>query len=117
MDPRGAIYDSGRLRRRADATQKTWWVQAESLLSALFMHRRSGKEQYARLFNGLLEWIHDKQIDWEHGEWHRTIDPRGRPCGMKADQWKSAYHNGRAILQCLDLLEPITSQPISPNHR
>jgi mannobiose 2-epimerase len=54
-----------------------------------------------------LEWIKKYQIDWEYGEWFEKIDKRDRPSGNKAGQWKTPYHNGRAIIECIQLLTHI----------
>ena len=58
----------------------------------------------AQRYLGTLDWIVDRQADWRHGEWHSEIAPNGRPLGEKASGWKTPYHNGRAMLQCLDML-------------
>ena len=44
------------------------------------------------------------QVDWEYGDWHARVSATGKPSGDKAGVWKSPYHNGRAMLQCLRLL-------------
>ena len=46
-----------------------------------------------------------KEMDWENGEWHANITPDGRPQGSKASQWKAGYHNGRAMIECLEIMK------------
>ena len=44
------------------------------------------------------------QADWAHGDWHHWVDDRGQGTGDKSDEWKDPYHQGRALLECLELL-------------
>jgi mannose/cellobiose epimerase-like protein (N-acyl-D-glucosamine 2-epimerase family) len=102
----GGMYFGGPLNGPADCREKVWWVQAESLVAGLTLFQVTGDPQYARFYLGLLEWITTRQADWQGGDWHAIIWPSGAITGDKADRWKTPYHNGRAMLQCIDLLEP-----------
>jgi mannobiose 2-epimerase len=99
----GGFYASGPLNAPADRREKVWWVQAEGLVAALQMYRLTGETVYWNCFLQTLDWIVKHQVDWEHGDWHERVAPDGTPTGMKAGPWKSAYHNGRAMLECLKL--------------
>jgi len=99
----GGFYDSGPFREDADRRGKTWWVQAEGLASALHMYRLTGEEQYYTVFEKTLDWIVRRQADWENGDWHEYVGER--PPSAKAGPWKSPYHDGRAVLECLELLD------------
>ncbi|MDH4232121.1 MAG: AGE family epimerase/isomerase [Nitrospirota bacterium] len=113
---RGGFYRSGHINFPADRREKIWWIQAECLLGALMLYRLSPRPVYWACFSKTLDWINNYQVDWVHGEWHAQIDKRGTPAGDKAGEWKCAYHNGRAVLQCLEILESIPedrSQPAS----
>jgi len=81
-----------------------WWVQAECLLSALLMFRRTGDERYRGAFELTLGWIAELQADDAGGDWHATVDRNGVPSGDKSGPWKDPYHQGRAVLDCLELL-------------
>ena len=100
----GGFYDSGPLNTQADRRDKIWWVEAEGLVAALQMYRLSGEEIYWNCFARTLEWIVDHQADWQHGDWFASVSPNGKVSGVKAGPWKTPYHNGRAMLRCLDLL-------------
>ena len=102
----GGFYDSGPFYAPADRREKIWWVQAEGLIAALQMYRLSGQEVYWNCFSRTLHWIVHQQADWARGDWYERIDGDGKAAGVKAGPWKSPYHNGRAMLQCLDLLPP-----------
>jgi mannose/cellobiose epimerase-like protein (N-acyl-D-glucosamine 2-epimerase family) len=102
-DEHGGFYDSGPFRQNADQRGKTWWVQAEGIASSLHMYRLTGDAQYYAVFERTLDWIMKEQADWEHGDWHEYVG--ARPAGPKAGPWKSPYHDGRAVLECLELLD------------
>jgi mannobiose 2-epimerase len=100
----GGFYDSGPLNKQADRREKIWWVQAECLISALRMFHLTREEVYRNCFLRTLGWIVNGQVDWEHGEWHERVSRDGKISGVKSGPWKGPYHNGRAMLQCLELL-------------
>lgn len=101
----GGFYDSGPFNQSADRRSKTWWVQAEALVAALAMYQQTKEELYSNCFIKTLEWINQHQIDWKTGDWFEVIYEDGRPGGVKAGTWKSPYHNGRAMLECLRRLK------------
>lgn len=101
----GGVYASGPINRPARDRAKVWWVQAESLLGSLHLYVRTGEAIYAKCFLEILDWIVTRQVDWQHGEWHAVVEKDGRITGDKTGPWKSPYHNTRAMLDCLDLLE------------
>ena len=58
-------------------------------------------------FSQTLDWVVEHHVDWEHGEWHRDLLENGMVSGDKANIWKGPYHNGRAMMICLDLLSSL----------
>jgi hypothetical protein len=42
---------------------------------------------------------------WECGEWHAEIAADGTPRRDKADAWKGPYHNGRALIEAIEILD------------
>ena len=102
----GGFYDSGQFHAAADKRDKVWWVQAEAIVSALYMHRLTGDEKYMPVFEKTLGFIEENLVDWDSGEWHWAVNDRGRPSGDKANAWKAGYHNGRAMIECLGMLKP-----------
>jgi mannobiose 2-epimerase len=79
-------------------------VQAEGLIAALQMYCLTEEKTYWTCFSRTLDWIVNHQADWEHGDWHAAITEEWKISGVKAGPWKSPYHNGRAMLECLELL-------------
>lgn len=100
---RGGFYSDGRPGRRASAREKQWWVQAEALVGSLVMAQR-GDERCREAFEATLGWVDRVQADRVNGDWHAVIDRRGRASGDKSGQWKGPYHQGRAVLVCLEAL-------------
>jgi len=107
LDPRqGGVYFRGPLAGPAHARDKVWWVQAEALVGFLAMYRLTGNAAYGRHYLSVFEWIERHHVDWQHGDWHAVV-PRSRSLDNgKAGVWKSPYHNGRAVIRCLELLQP-----------
>jgi mannobiose 2-epimerase len=101
----GGFYRRGAFHRRANERTKVWWVQAEALIASLWMYEFTGQPLYWDTFLGTLDFIEKYQVDWENGEWHANVDPDGSVHGDKADIQKAAYHNGRAMIECLEALE------------
>jgi mannose/cellobiose epimerase-like protein (N-acyl-D-glucosamine 2-epimerase family) len=91
-------------------------VQAEALVCALHLYRLTRKEAYFHCFRATLDWIDSQQADWQVGEWHRRVETNGTVSGSKtADTpgaWKTPYHNGRAIIRCLELLPDQVRDPL-----
>ncbi len=104
-DENGGVWDSGPINEPADRLHKVWWVQAEALVSMMYMYRLTGERLYGEYFDKQLDWIDRHQVDWKNGDWFNTIPVDGKPIGNKADIWKSAYHNGRAMIEVLAALK------------
>jgi mannobiose 2-epimerase len=101
----GGFYDSGPFNRPADRRSKVWWVQSEAIVSALYMHRLTRDPKYLSIFEKTAGYIEKNMVDWQNGEWHANITPDGRIQGDKANPWKAGYHNGRAMIECLEILK------------
>lgn len=102
---KGGFFDHGKLGKKANARHKVWWPQAEALVFSLEMYKLLGDEIYIRCFDKTLDWILNYQIDWKAGDWHQRITPKGEELGDKAESWKTPYHNGRAMIRCLEILK------------
>jgi mannobiose 2-epimerase len=105
----GGFFDSGPPDKPADRRAKIWWVQAEALVSALTMFELTREARYADIFTRTWQFVDTKQTDWTSGEWHEAIESDGRPRGgNKAHVWKAGYHNGRALIECIDRIRMVT---------
>jgi mannobiose 2-epimerase len=104
---KGGLFYTGRFNQPATNRSKEWWVQAETLVSALQMYRLTRDAKYLSIFEQTYNFIDKYQVDWENGEWHATITPDGKPQGDKAQPWKAGYHNGRSMIECLKLIKEL----------
>jgi len=101
----GGIYEHGYFNQASHKGRKLWWVQAEGLVSTLHLYYLMKKEKYWKGFSQTLGWIMNNQVDGKHEDWHRSVEPDGRPTDYWYDAWKAPYHNGRAMLQCSEILD------------
>jgi cellobiose epimerase len=101
----GGLNTSGWFSQAADNKQKSWWAQAELLVSALTMWRLKGDAHYFLVFEKTWAFLEKYQIDWHTGEWWDTVMPDGTGRGDKAHAWKAAYHIGRAMIESIALLK------------
>ncbi|HXN49908.1 MAG TPA: AGE family epimerase/isomerase [Bryobacteraceae bacterium] len=111
----GGFYDSGPFSQPATNRTKTWWVQAEASVSALYMYRLTHDRAYWDVFAKTCDFIDRYQTDWQTGEWWESVSEDLKPSGAKAHGWKAGYHTGRAMLECLRILREIrVGQDSSP---
>ena len=68
----------------ADDRSKSWWVQAETIVSSLRMYERTKDPKYLSVFETTVAFIESKLVDWEVGEWYESLSAQGQPQGDKA---------------------------------
>jgi mannobiose 2-epimerase len=104
----GGFYDSGLFDQAADRRSKIWWVQAEALVSALYMYRMTKDPRHLSVFETTYAFVDKHMADWEHGEWWGSVTSEGTGQGEnKAHAWKCGYHNGRALIECIAVLQDL----------
>jgi len=101
----GGFFYTGRFNTAADDRSKSWWVQAETIVSSLRMYERTKDPKYLSVFEITVAFIESKLVDWEVGEWYESISAQQVPQGDKASVWKAGYHNGRAMIECIEILK------------
>ena len=119
-DSAGGFYDAGYyFRDRPGLTitrdTKNWWAQAEGLNTLLLMAQRYPDDplRYAEKFLKQWEYIRTHLIDHEHGGWYEgglDREPHRR-LGPKAHIWKAAYHESRALMNVIRMLEATPAEP------
>jgi cellobiose epimerase len=99
---RKGLRDDGGVR---DDSGTVWWVQAEALVGFLTAWRLSGDSTYREAADRVWHFIATQHIDTDGGEWrwHAARDDAGPM--YKAGFWKGPYHNGRAMLESIRLLD------------
>ncbi len=106
-EEKGGFFYTGDFNQPADDRSKNWWVQAEALVSALTMYQLTNRTEYFDVFRKTWDFCDKHQIDWRNGDWHSSIDTEGKVRGDKANEWKAAYHNGRAMIESIARLRAI----------
>jgi mannobiose 2-epimerase len=105
----GGFFYAGPLGQPAQDTKKEWWVQAEALVSMLEMYRLTGRTEYYDVFRQTLDFVEKHQVARE-GSWWATRAADGAPKGdQRASPWHGAYHSGRAMLRCAEMLEELAA--------
>jgi mannobiose 2-epimerase len=104
-DANGGFYYTGAFNAPADDRSKSWWVQAETIVSALHMYEYTNDPKYLAVFEKTFGLINTKMVDWKTGEWCSTLTADGQPRGDKANPWKAGYHNGRSMIECIEILK------------
>lgn len=107
----GGIYEQGYYfpeGMRIVDERKNWWAQAEGLHSlVMFSGLYPENTDYPKALE--LQWAYIKQhiIDPEYGGWYSfgTDHSPQIVSRNKANIWKSSYHNGRALMFSLKLLD------------
>jgi mannobiose 2-epimerase len=100
---KGYVFDPGNKPEIIDST-KTWWAQAEAWHAlALFSTLYPDEKIYREAFHEMWTYITKEMIDHQYGGWYnKGLDknPENRNM-LKAHQWKSCYHDGRALFLVL----------------
>jgi mannobiose 2-epimerase len=108
---RGGVFQSGALGGPAWDPTKLWWVQAESMITYLDVHARTGAPWAGEAYLAALRWIDRSQVDWHGGEWFARIGRFGRPdhTEPKTNEWKTPFHVGRSLLLALERVDALAS--------
>jgi mannose/cellobiose epimerase-like protein (N-acyl-D-glucosamine 2-epimerase family) len=104
----GGFYYTGPFRGPADDRSKSWWVQAETIVSSLRLYEHTNDPKFLAVFEKTFDFINAKMVDWKNGEWYEFISAQGQPRGSKGSIWKAGYHNGRSMIECIEILKKWT---------
>ena len=75
------------------------------IVSALRMYRLTNDPQYLAVFESTFDFIDTPR--WSTGRTAsgmRPSPPRGGP-GRQGERWKAGYHNGRSMIECMEILK------------
>jgi len=93
---------------------KIWWVQAEALLGLLYAHEHFQQPRALEVFRRTWEFVDQELIDRDNGEWFDRVRPDGSVVKQKGNEWKTAYHNGRAMLRSIEILRAAARASTAP---
>ena len=98
----GGIYVEGPNEGEAIQTLKEFWQQGEALTGFLDGYLIFKDQNYWDAFENIFEFIWNKMINHEVGEWYALFERDGT---IKWDhlshEWKISYHSVRAVIQTL----------------
>ena len=110
----GGFLGEGTTFGRPEETNKDWWVEMEGLNALLLMHEKYGKDTdvYFRAFEKQLSFIQKYQRDSEFHGFYERVKEDGTPVSTgKGENWKAAYHDGRALMNVSDRLRKLAASP------
>jgi mannobiose 2-epimerase len=86
---------------------KSWWPQTEALVGFMYAFLISKDERYLKASCSIWNFIKSNFIDKEKGEWFEAVDGSGHPVlgRPKVSEWKCPYHNTRALLEVMDIVD------------
>jgi mannobiose 2-epimerase len=95
------IFDS---QKRIETSY--WWVQAEALVGFMNAFTITDTQEFKDVCQPIWSFIQRYHIDAVHGEWHWLASTENSTENRiyKAGFWKAPYHNGRAMMEILDLM-------------
>jgi mannobiose 2-epimerase len=109
----GGFYDHGTSFGEVEDKRKVWWVEMEGLNALLLMHEKYGRQTglYSKAFQQQWNFIKNYQVDAEFRGVYPTVDPGGVALEKnKGQNWKAAYHDGRALLNVSERLHKLADQ-------
>jgi len=75
------------------------------------MYRVTGDRKYLSVFEKTYNFLDKYMADWEYGEWHSDTTAEGvARLSDKAQPWKCGYHNGRAMIECIEILKAVKAE-------
>ena len=82
-----------------------WWVQAEAMVGHLNAWKISGDSLHWRRAVDTWKYTKDEIVDDNGGEWRWYASSSGKEVPFWGGPWKGNYHNGRALMECLNLID------------
>ncbi len=102
LDADGGLFYEGRDGRIINPN-KEWWPQAEAVVGFYNAWQLTGEDAFREAAVRCWQFIQERVVDHEHGEWFWCIRPDGTPdpSQPKVSPWKCPYHNGRCCLEII----------------
>jgi mannobiose 2-epimerase len=115
----GGFYDEGYYFKNKPGitityNTKNWWAQAEALNTLLMFSEMYPYDamQYRQKFYKEWQYVQTYLIDHEHGDWYEEgLDNSPEyKAKLKAQIWKTTYHNFRALMNCINRIDSIKNK-------
>ena len=111
----GGFYDHGTTFGEVEDKRKVWWVEMEGLNALLLMHEEYGRQTdlYFKAFEQQWSFIKNYQVDPEFRGIYPTVGDDSIALEKnKGQNWKAAYHDGRALLNVSERLRRLAGEPV-----
>lgn len=101
IDSEGGVVNEINWKTCEIDSDRHWWQQAEAIVGLYKIYQLTTNEKYINAALSIWEFINDRIIDHEHGEWLWLVDKDGNHSDKneKIGMWKCPYHNTRACIQ------------------
>ncbi|KRW90937.1 hypothetical protein SD51_11740 [Alicyclobacillus tengchongensis] len=100
IDQDGGVCNEGRAGSVID-DDRHWWPQAEAAVGLVNAYRITGDIHYLHHAWRVWDFIENKMVDRQYGEWFWLVHRDGQPdlSKWKVEPWKCPYHNTRACIE------------------
>lgn len=106
----GGLFVEGPRDGQASERQKEFWQQAEALVGFLDAYQLSGDRKYADAFCAVHDFVFERMIPPEPGEWLPLLTEDGTPIwNYMGHNWKTCYHTVRAMCEVVQRLRQLAS--------
>ncbi|WP_448249685.1 AGE family epimerase/isomerase [Thalassotalea agariperforans] len=109
---KGQVFDEIDIKTGDVNKSSCWWVQAEAIVGFLTAYELTGNASYIDAVEGIWSFVKEFHLDTNNGEWHwlSVLDQGPEYEAYKAGFWKGPYHNGRAMMESINILNRIYSE-------
>ena len=91
--------------------EKYFWVQAETMCCAAYLHHHTGDAAYLDWYNKIWQYSWQHMVDHQYGAWFRILTHDNQKIDeLKSPIGKTDYHTMGA---CYDVLELIRRHPMA----
>ena len=104
----GGLFVEGEKKGSATETNKEFWQQAEGMVGFLDAYLMTDDEKYLDAFKNIHDFVFEKMINWEQGEWFALLDQKGNVIwDYMGTSWKTLYHTVRGMCEISNRLRKI----------
>lgn len=106
----GGLYVEGKRVGRVTEATKEFWQQAEAMVGFLDAYLDTGEEKYLTAFAQVHDFVFEKMINWDQGEWYALLAENGDLVwDYMGTSWKVFYHTVRGTCLVVKKLREITA--------
>ncbi|SDE14749.1 mannobiose 2-epimerase [Pricia antarctica] len=107
LDDDFGVFNAIDLKTGKLDADKHWWPPAEAIVGLLYVSKITKDKRYTSFAKKLWRFIDDTIIDHDKGEWFFRVNRQGVPYTdeNKLGPWKCPYHNSRACMEIIKLLD------------